>query len=119
MCIVIDKSQQSGTFVDALELAGFEILSPNAREYAQACGEFGSGIVPTRNSPATIQHRGQVPLTNAVAAAEKRELADLWAWSKRGAAVDISPLVSATLATWGLKKKTYEPSTPAPWAMWV
>jgi hypothetical protein len=31
-------------------------------------------------------------------------LSDAWAWSRKSSAVDISPLVSATLALWALQQ---------------
>lgn len=106
--VVIDKAGQAGSFITELEEAGVEIIAPMAREYAQACGEFYSGIVPRRGNDPYIVHLGQQPLTNAVAGADKRDLADTWAWSKRLSSADISPLVSCTLAAWGYKKLVYE-----------
>lgn len=115
--IVIDKASQAGSFIGQLENKGLEISSPTAREYAQACGSFGSAVVPIAGTTSTLAHRDQIPLTAAVAGAEKRDLADMWAWTKRGSATDISPLVAATLAMWGLHEKANEPKTSAPWAV--
>jgi hypothetical protein len=49
----------------------------------------------------TLRHLGQPELSDAIAGGVKRPLGDLWAWSRKSSAVDISPLVAATLALWG------------------
>lgn len=115
--IVINKSSQAGSLVSGLEKQGIEVVSPTAREYAQACGDFGSAVVPARGSSPTLAHLDQVPLSSAVAGAERRDLADLWAWDKRGAAVDITPLSSATLALWGLRQTLNAPAAAEPWVV--
>lgn len=99
--VIIDKSGQAGAFWDELERAGVPLEAPNAREAAQAAGSFFTGIVPAANNVPHIWHRDQEPLTSAVRGAERRDLAGLWAWDRRTTNVDISPLVSATLAAWG------------------
>lgn len=103
--VVLNRAGQAGSLIPALEKAKIEVISPTVREYAQACGSLASGIVPTRGSLANVVHLDQVPLTTAVAGAEKRNAADLWAWDQRNASVDISPLQAATLAAWGLQQK--------------
>ncbi|MFF8831375.1 terminase [Streptomyces sp. NPDC015131] len=104
MAVVIDKAGQAGAFIDALEAAGVKVISPVTREYAQACGEFYASVVPRPGNEPDLNHLDQRPLNDAVAGADKRDLADTWAWSKRNSTVDISPLVAATLAMWGYKK---------------
>ncbi len=39
-------------------------------------------------------------LDEAAAGAAKRAIGDAWAWTRKSAAADISPLVAATLALW-------------------
>ncbi|MFE0101165.1 terminase [Streptomyces sp. NPDC059009] len=102
--VVINRASQAGALIPALEKAGITVLSPTAREYAQACGSLASAVVPIRGNSPTLVHLDQVPLTTAVAGVEKRAVADLWAWDQRSAAVDISPLQAATLALWGLQQ---------------
>jgi hypothetical protein len=67
-----------------------------AREYAQACGALAADVTDGR-----WRHLGQGPLDDAVAGAGTRSLADLWAWSWRGATVPVSPLEALTLARHG------------------
>lgn len=117
VCVVIDKASQAGTFIPELEDAGIEVVSPLAREYAQGCGDFHTAVVPKRGEEATLAHLGQTPLYFAVAGADKRDLADSWAWDRRNSSVDISPIVAATLAMWGYKKHVFEKKVSAPWVV--
>jgi phage terminase large subunit-like protein len=47
-----------------------------------------------------IRHRGERELLVAIDGAAKRPLGDSWAWSRRNSGVDITPIVSVTLAAW-------------------
>ncbi|MGW6255420.1 hypothetical protein [Streptomyces sp. NPDC055085] len=113
--VVIDKASQALQFIPQLEEAGITVLSPTSAEYAASCGEFAGGVQPRRGEAADITHLGQEPLTVAVAGADKRDLADKWAWDKRNSQSDISPLVASTLAAWGYRKTLHEKPSVAPW----
>lgn len=65
-------------------------------ELVRACGDFHDATRLAR-----ISHRGDYRLSDAVTSATKRPVGDAWAWKRRGSA-DISPLVAATLARWGV-----------------
>jgi hypothetical protein len=114
---VIDKGTQAGAFVDELEKAGVRLIHPTAREYAQGCGMVYTAVVPKRGNTPILVHHDQPGLTNAVAGATKRDLADVWAWDRRNSTSDITPLVSITLAWWGLAKLENKPK-PKPKAAW-
>lgn len=116
--VVIDKAGQAGRFVDELTFHGIEVISPTAREYAQACGAFYTSVVPREGNQPNLAHVGQPQLTKAVSGAAKRVLADTWAWDKKAASMDISPLVACTLAKWGHMKATTETAPAAPWVMY-
>lgn len=103
-CVVIDPASPAGQFIYELEQAGINVVTPTTREFAQACGEFKSAVVPRRGEVATLVHIDQRPVNSAVAVADIRNLQDLWAWSKPNSSSDISPLVALTLASWGLRK---------------
>jgi hypothetical protein len=120
--VVIDRASQAGSLIKDLERDGgvmkgrsMEVTCPTARDYAQACGWFGSAVVPPRGQSPLLVHRDQIPMTLAVAGAVKRDLAELWAWDRRATSVDISPLVAATLAIWGLQTRAHEEESTAPW----
>jgi hypothetical protein len=93
---VIDGGSPAGSFIVTLEQAGVEVIALGMRDYARACGSFYDGVVD-----GTITHLGDRLLTDAVAAASKRRLAEQWAWNRRSS-VNITPLVAATLARWGV-----------------
>lgn len=114
---VIDKATQAGAYWDELEKAGLRLITPTTREYAQACGDFFASVMPIGGSTPTIRHLNQPELNSAVAGAEKRDLAEMWAWDKRNSATDICTLVAATNAVWGHRKRLNKPR-PKPKAAW-
>lgn len=92
-----------------------ELLAPivqmKTRDVVQAVGQFYDAVAAGR-----VVHLGQAPLATALAGARKRELGDAWAWARRGVGVDISPLVAATHARWGLFVEIEEPEEEVePW----
>jgi hypothetical protein len=107
---VLNPAGAAGAFVKELIERGFAVVPPGkdvppgkrrlqvagAREYAQACGALAADVTDGR-----WRHLGQGPLDDAVAGAGTRSLADLWAWSWRGATVPVSPLEALTLARHG------------------
>lgn len=81
--------------VDAEHPARGDLALPMAHEVAQATGQFIDAVRERR-----LRHVGQPELTSAVANAKTRPLADAVAWGRKQSDVDISPLVSVTLARW-------------------
>lgn len=115
---VIDKGTQAGMFVDAMEKAGLKVISPVQREYAQACGDFFSSVMPIGGSTPDIRHIDQKELKVALAGAEKRDVGEnMWVWSRRDSATDIGPLVAVTNAVWGHRKRLNKPK-PRPMVAW-
>ena len=90
--VVCDGASPAASLVDdvagAVELVG-------TPEYARACGVIFDAVEQDR-----LRHRGHPELEAAIRGAAKRPLTDAWAWSRKTSAVDISPLVAATLAVW-------------------
>lgn len=113
--VVIDPASQAGSLITELEALGIKVITPNTREVAQACGDFVTGIVPRKGEVATIIHLGQTPLTTAVATADTRPLAGLWAWSKQLSSADITPLVAVTIGVWGFKEHVHQAPVATPW----
>jgi hypothetical protein len=111
-CWVVDAGGPAGSLIPELERAlGVTVVSPKARQYAQACGSFFDAV-----TSGDLVHLDQAPLATALAGARKRDLGEAWAWSRRGVGVDISPLVAVTLARWGLTAEVEEPEEEVePW----
>src|SRR5690606_24824701 len=106
-CWVVDGGGPAGSLIPALEDEdtglGITVVQPKTREIGQACGQFYDAVAEQ-----TLSHLDQAPLASALAGAQKRPLGDAWAWSRRIPSVDISPLVAATLAKWGLTAEVEE-----------
>lgn len=107
---VVDSVGPASSVIPDLEAAGIVVVTTRSRDMAQACGRMFDAVLNDK-----LVHRGQPPLDAAVAGASKRKLGDAWAWSRSSSAVDISPLVAATLALWGATSVVVEkPATPGP-----
>ena len=115
--ITIDRGSPAASAIPTLErLTHYDDMSKREglhrvrliplSELVRACGDFFDAAVHAR-----ISHRGDYRLTDAVTSATKRRVGESWAWQRRGNA-DISPLVAATLARWGIVTAP-EPLTPA------
>ncbi|MFF7290728.1 terminase [Streptomyces griseorubiginosus] len=107
-CWVVDPASPAASLIPALEDAteglGVEVVKPKAREMAAACGQFYDAVTTQ-----SLTHFDDAPLASALAGAQKRDLGDAWAWARRTVGVDISPLVAATEAAWGLGAEVEEP----------
>lgn len=106
---VVDAAGPAGSLVPDLVAAGVVVQTTYSRDMAQACGRLFDAVVNDK-----LRHRGQAPLSAAVAGAGKRKLGDAWAWSRSSSAVDISPLVAATLALWGVTSIPERPKQADP-----
>ncbi|MFY9190188.1 MAG: hypothetical protein WAN89_02795 [Lawsonella sp.] len=97
--VVIDKGSQAGSLIPALEGKGVPLTLVGAREMGRACGSFFDLVMSDG-----LRHLGQPTLTLAVREARKRSIGaeGLWGWNRKNTAADITPLVSVTLAVFGL-----------------
>lgn len=116
-CWVIDEGGPAGSLIgdltDALKVDPDDesddpkLLAPvvraKTRDVVQATGQFYDAVTEQ-----SLSHLDQAPLSAALAGAQKRPLGDAWAWARRIVSVDISPLVAATLAKWGLGAEVEE-----------
>jgi len=112
VAVALDVAGPAGSLLVPLEEAGFtrptaepehgQLAIPSAREAAAACGAFADAV---RQKKAV--HRAQVPFDTAFAGARTRPLGDSWAWARRAASADISPLVAATLAGWAFETRKH------------
>lgn len=89
-----DKSGPALDLADELGRRGVvELQGTSTREYATACSQLLQLVVDQ-----LLRHRGTSALDRAVANAAKRELGDLWLWSRRTSAGSIAELEAATVA---------------------
>ena len=110
---VVDGAGPASTVIPDLEAAGLTVVVSGSRDMATACGRIYDAVINDK-----MLHLGQPPLTAAVTGAAKRKLGDAWAWSRSSSAVDISPLVAATLALWGTTSISAKPAADPVLAVW-
>ena len=98
--VVLDPGAAAGSLLPELVEAGIEVTTPTMREVGQACGAFYDAV-----QGGFLRHLEQEPLDDAVRGAKKRPLGDAWAWDRKNSSIDITPIVSSTLALWGWTTK--------------
>jgi hypothetical protein len=103
---ICDGRGPVGSLLPEIEKSTLIVIPVTSTEHAQACGIFYDAV-----QQRTLRHRGSAELASAIRGATKRPLGEAWAWSRR-TSVDISPLVSATLALYGLLTASPAKETP-------
>ena len=93
---VVDSTGPAASFIPDMERAGLKVHSAAPKELVAACGQFYDGVIEGH-----LRLRRHQRFDEAAAGAAKRSIGDSWAWTRKNAAADISPLVAATLALWG------------------
>jgi hypothetical protein len=93
--VLFDQKSPAASLASQLKNAGVEATPVNSSEHAQACGVFYDAV-----EQKTVRHLGTSELVMALKGAAKRPLGDAWAWARKSSAVDISPLVAATIGLW-------------------
>ena len=94
--VVIDGASPAASIIDDLKRAKVKVTTTGAREMAAACGQFYDGVMER-----WLRHTDQPQVNAALSVARKRPLGDAWAWNRKTATSDITPIVAATLALWG------------------
>ena len=72
------------------------LAAAEGRHMAIACAKFYDGVID-----GSVIHTDQPQVNVALSLARKRPLAGGWAWNRKDAASDITPIVAETLALWG------------------
>jgi hypothetical protein len=72
------------------------LAAAEGRDMAIACAKFYDGVIDK-----SVMHTDQPQVNVALSLARKRPLAGGWAWNRKDAASDITPIVAQTLALWG------------------
>lgn len=99
--VVLDAKSPALALVDDMRKLGVRrIVETTSVDMATACEQFHSWA-----TEGGLVHLGQHQLTESLSIARKRSLGDRWAWSRKTTDADITPVVSATLAAWGVKSK--------------
>lgn len=117
--ILVNGNSPANTEVTKLEDKGVEIYRVSAPEMVTACGQFYDHCRSDPDHSPTGRFAPNPALNNSIANARKRELGDGWAWARRDASADISPVVSITLAMWGFTAFANRRKGSKPRAAWV
>ena len=96
--VVIDAAGPAVSLVDPLRQRDITVTVTTSRQMAAACALFFDSVMD-----GGMRHLDQPLLNSALAVARKRNIGDTgWGWSRKDSASDITPLIVATLALWGL-----------------
>ncbi len=96
--VVVDGISAANSLIDPLQRAGAIVTVTNATHMAQACGQLYDAV-----QARSVRHLDQPALNVALSVARKRRIGDGgFGWSRKDSESDITPLVGATLALWGL-----------------
>lgn len=95
--VVCDSMDAAASLIPEIEQAGVQVRKTTTAEYKQGCGIFFDAV-----EQMTTRHLGTTELDSAVKTAGLRRIGDAWVWSQKDSKGDIAPLVSCTLALWGL-----------------
>lgn len=96
---MVDVKGPAGSLISDLETAGLDVVPVNAQVMVEACGQFYDAVIG-----GTVRIRQHIKLDEAAAGAAKRRVGDAWAWARKSADADISPLVALTLAVAGARR---------------
>jgi phage terminase large subunit-like protein len=109
--IACDAAGPAGSLLADLAERGLDVKVANTRDATAAAGMFYDAVAGGR-----LTHPDQKALNAAVAAADRRTVADAWLWSRKTSTADISPLVACTLALWA-HRQALAPAVE-PWVVW-
>jgi len=97
---VLEGSQAAGLEAECKRV-GVRLIQVPFKRYAMACGTLVKDLKDRR-----AFHRGQKELSDAVASARKKSYGDtLFYWNRKNKGASITPIVSLTLANYGLQSK--------------
>jgi hypothetical protein len=91
--VAIDATGPASGFAESLHRCDI-VKGPDV---LRACAALFDAIIENR-----VTFRQDPAMDAAVVGAVKRVVVDMWAWSRRGATADVTPLMAATLAADGL-----------------
>jgi hypothetical protein len=107
---VIDPGGPAGALLPDLRLVGIDPREMSMRDMGQACSAFVAAV-----EDEWMRHLNDQVMLRALKAADKRDIGDgLWAWSRRKSGGDITVLVGATGALWGLSVSPPPQAPPPP-----
>jgi phage terminase large subunit-like protein len=95
--VLLDAVGPGQSLIPALQKLRIQLTTTDTAAMTAACAGFFDAVVQGK-----VAHRDDPALNQAVAGAKQRELGDRWAWARRTSRSNVSPLVSVTLAHYGV-----------------
>lgn len=106
----LDPRAAAGGLIPDLLAAKVPVVEVTTTDLVKACAHLKQLVNADQ-----LRHRGQIPLDQAVYGAAVRAIGEGWAWTRRVSTVDISPLMTVTLAAWAARND--QPRTDG-WIAW-
>lgn len=117
--IVLDTGGPAGSVAADVAAQGVETVSMTGRDVVAAFGMIYDAATSENPGERIVAHIGQPELALSLRGAGVRVVGDGGqAWDRKNASADITPLVSATNALWGLLTKGSE-DVVVPWVMYA
>lgn len=110
--VVMDAYSPARSLEPVLKRRGVMVRALSGNELMQACGGFYDAATKDK----TITHFDQHQLNMSLAGAKKANLGDAggWKWSRKSLDVDLTPLMAATCAHFGVVKFAKPPGKSKP-----
>jgi Terminase large subunit, T4likevirus-type, N-terminal len=108
--VIVDRSAWAASLADDIRAANLAVHETDASEVSTAAGQFLEATLEQK-----FFHRGDPRLTSAVEGSRQRPIGERWGWDRKIPTVDVSPLIAASLALWGLR--TFKPATQYFWSL--
>jgi hypothetical protein len=108
--VVMDAYSPARSLEPVLKRRGVMVRALSGNELMQACGGFYDAATKDK----TITHFDQHQLNASLAGAKKATLGDAggWKWSRKTLEIDLTPLLAATCAHFGVVKFAKPPRDP-------
>ena len=95
--VVVDGKGPAASLARQLRAAKVKVVTTTAEDMTTACADLQDACMNGE-----LRHIAQPQLTRALNEGRKRSIGDRWAWNRRTEQSDITPIVAATLAHWGV-----------------
>lgn len=96
--VVQGKGAPASSLIEFLALAGVQVTKCEGNDLGASCGQFADRVMNR-----TVRFRDQLALLIAAGDAVKKDLGEVWVWSRSKSPVDVAPLCAVTMALWGLE----------------
>lgn len=105
--VVVDSRSPAASLIPDLKQRKVRVTQTTTDDMVNACADFFDAAISRK-----LRHIGQHQLTGSLNSARKRSIGDRWAWNRQTQDSDITPIVAATLAHWGVHSRKVKGGSP-------